>query len=224
MTERRDLIFRYRIRPMRTAGLFTVVLVVAAVDWWAVARDRRRLELVAKPLTLVALIIATAILLGVDAPAHRWLLVGLLLSLAGDALLLSHHPTAFVTGLAAFLGAHLAYIAAFLLAGTGWPGAVAGLAVVAALVATLGRRIMSAVREVEPALAGPVGAYIVTISAMLTTAFGRAQWAAAVGALSFYLSDATIAWTRFVAPLRHGRLLIMMTYHVGQILIVTSFL
>lgn len=223
-TEQRDLTLRYRVRPMRTAGLFTVVVVVAAVDWWAVARDRRRLELLAKPLTLVALIIATGILLGVEEPAHRWLLVGLLLSLAGDALLLSHHPTAFVTGLAAFLGAHLAYIVAFLLAGTGGPGAVAGLAVVAVLVATLGRRILAAVRQTEPAMTGPVAAYVVAISGMVVAALGRGSWTAAVGALLFYLSDALIAWNRFVRPIRRGRLAIMTTYHAGQMLIVASFL
>lgn len=209
---------------MRTAILLALVLAVAAVDWWAVARGLRRLEVVAKPLTLVALIVATLALLGTDTAESRWLLAGLVLSLTGDVLLLSETSHAFLAGLAAFLGAHLAYVAAFAAAGISWSGTLIGLAIVAALVATLGRRIISSVRATEPGMVVPVVAYVIAISAMVVAAFGRELWTAAAGALSFYLSDATIAWARFVAPVRYGRLVIMATYHVGQVLIVGSFL
>ncbi|MEI6226995.1 MAG: lysoplasmalogenase family protein, partial [Deltaproteobacteria bacterium] len=43
----------------------------------------------------------------------RWMLLGLVLSAAGDAFLLSDAPRAFLAGLSAFLLAHLAYAAAF---------------------------------------------------------------------------------------------------------------
>jgi uncharacterized membrane protein YhhN len=46
-------------------------------------------------------------------PYSRWMLLGLVLSSAGDAFLLSEAPRAFLAGLSAFLLAHLAYAAAF---------------------------------------------------------------------------------------------------------------
>ena len=32
----------------------------------------------------------------------------------------------------------------------------------------------------------------------------------------FFISDTLLAWNRFVAPIRHQRVLIMSTYHLGQ--------
>jgi uncharacterized membrane protein YhhN len=78
-------------------------LAMAAIDWFAVATNRTGLESLAKP--------AVMLMLGV------WLLsergdavfgVGLGLSLVGDVLLLPPKPK-LRFGLAAFLGAHLAY-------------------------------------------------------------------------------------------------------------------
>ena len=42
-----------------------------------------------------------------------------------------------------------------------------------------------------------------------------APWAV-VGALLFYASDATLAWNRFVAPMRFGPVAVMVTYHPAQ--------
>ena len=47
---------------------------------------------------------------------------------------------------------------------------------------------------------------------------------AAVGAISFAGSDSLIAWDRFVRPLRWAPVTIMVTYHVGQALLVLSLL
>ena len=43
-----------------------------------------------------------------------------------------------------------------------------------------------------------------------------------IGAILFYVSDALIGWTRFVRDVRHGRVAIMVTYHLGQIGLVLS--
>jgi uncharacterized membrane protein YhhN len=40
-----------------------------------------------------------------------------------------------------------------------------------------------------------------------------------LGAGLFYLSDAVLAYDRFVCPVKVGDLIVMMTYHLGQILI-----
>jgi uncharacterized membrane protein YhhN len=39
------------------------------------------------------------------------------------------------------------------------------------------------------------------------------------GAALFFLSDAILAWNKFVSPIRYGRLLNMASYHLGQLLI-----
>jgi uncharacterized membrane protein YhhN len=38
--------------------------------------------------------------------------------------------------------------------------------------------------------------------------------------LLFFISDTTLAYNKFVAPLPNGRVIVMITYHLGQILIV----
>ena len=48
--------------------------------------------------------------------------------------------------------------------------------------------------------------------------------AAFVGASLFYLSDATIGWSRFVKDFRSSGLVIITTYHAAQLLLVTSLL
>jgi uncharacterized membrane protein YhhN len=39
------------------------------------------------------------------------------------------------------------------------------------------------------------------------------------GAALFFLSDAILAWNKFVSPIRYGRLMNMVSYHLGQLLI-----
>jgi len=38
-----------------------------------------------------------------------------------------------------------------------------------------------------------------------------------LGAFSFYISDVILAWNKFVAPIRNGRVFNIVTYHLGQI-------
>jgi uncharacterized membrane protein YhhN len=66
-------------------------------------------------------------------------------------------------------------------------------------------------------MVGPVVAYLVVISAMVVSAFGTAAAWAIVGAFLFYVSDATLAWNRFIEQRRFGPLAVMVTYHLGQI-------
>ena len=74
----------------------------------------------------------------------------------------------------------------------------------------------------QAVLAAPVSAYMVAISAMVVGAFGTGDGLAIVGALSFYASDSLIGWGRFVKSYDWGRLAVMVTYHVGQALLVLS--
>jgi uncharacterized membrane protein YhhN len=65
-------------------------------------------------------------------------------------------------------------------------------------------------------LVGPVIAYVIVISSMVISAFGTASLTAIGGATLFYVSDATLAWNKFLARLRYGSIAVMVTYHLGQ--------
>ena len=203
-------------------ALLAATLVVAAIDWWAVGTDRRRVEYVAKPLTMVVLIAAALALDPVDGTARTWFVVALALSLAGDVFLMLPRDL-FVPGLASFLLGHVAYIVGLLSLDASVPGLVVGVAIIAVALPWLGLRILRAVRTgSEPELAVPVTAYVLVISAMVISAGASGSAIALAGAVSFYVSDALIAWTRFIQPLAWGRVAVMVTYHAAQIALVAS--
>jgi uncharacterized membrane protein YhhN len=155
-----------------------------------------------KPLTS-ALFVLTALW---RAPGTRydWLVVaGLVLSMAGDVLLIRRERNWFLAGLVAFLLGHVAYLMAF--------GTRAGLLALhpAALVAVgaLGVVVFVRLRPYLGRMQWPVAAYIVVITLMLMGAWavflapgGRAgaAWLIACGATLFYVSDLSVARDRFI--------------------------
>ncbi|PRY54143.1 putative membrane protein YhhN [Knoellia remsis] len=189
-------------------------------------RPGRRGEWLLKPLVLVALIAAAWGMGAGDTAAGRWVLAALVLSLLGDIALLSESEPRFVAGLSAFLLAHVAYVVAFAL--TGMPAArlaLVGAALVVLAGVTVGRRVIpAAAREGGAALGGACAAYLLVIGTMVVTAWATGRPLVALGATVFMTSDAILAWNRFVAPLRHGHVAVMVTYHVGQALIVIGLL
>ncbi len=202
-------------------ALLAVAAVAAVTDWVAVARRAKRVEYLAKPLTIVALI-GVAVTLDPTDPATRVaFVVALALSLAGDVFLMVPRD-AFLAGLAAFLGAHVAYVVGFALT----PGTVGellvGVVVTAVVAAPLGLRLVRAVQRTAPGFGAPVVAYLVAISAMVAVAMGWANVRAVVGAWLFFASDALIGETRFIRPIERGDLAIIVTYHVGQAALVLS--
>lgn len=200
----------------------TVAAVAAAVDWFAVAGRRRRVEYVAKPLAMVALVVVAATVIPVDEGRRWWFVAAGVFSLAGDVLLMLPRDR-FVAGLASFLVAHICYIAGLLQLPGELPGAVAGAVVVTVMVATIGRRVLQAVRAGGHApLFVPVAGYLVVISAMVVVAWAVGPWLAAAGALIFYASDAILAHERFVRPHRWAPTAVMVTYHSGQAALVLS--
>ena len=209
--------------------LATVALVAAAVfaigDWWSRWRGGgTTLEYVCKPATLVALIVVAIALDPASGNEDRqaWFVAALVFSLAGDVFLMLPSDR-FVAGLAAFLVAHVCYVIGF------WtdPPSVAALAIsaviVAAAIVPLARRILRALGD-ERSLRGPVATYIVVIAAMVVSALASGNWVAAAGAILFATSDSMIAWNRFVRPFAAASVAIMVTYHLGQGLLVLSLL
>jgi uncharacterized membrane protein YhhN len=69
----------------------------------------------------------------------------------------------------------------------------------------------------------PVAVYAGALSAMVVAAFSTlggglpGAAAAAVGAVLFYVSDSSLAIDRFVRPIRHGSLLSVGVYWLGQL-------
>lgn len=202
--------------------LLALALVAATGDWIAVRQEAKGLEYACKPLTMV-LLIGTAVALDSQDPAVRaWFVAALVLCLAGDVLLMLPDDR-FVVGLAAFLLGHLAYIVGMHVEGVDSARFLVGVVLVMAVLAVVGTAILRGVRAgPDPALAGPVVAYMFVISAMVASAVGVGEIAAVLGASLFYASDALIAWNRFLRATPHARVVIMVTYHLAQVGLVLS--
>ena len=94
------------------------------------------------------------------------------------------------------------------------------------------RRITSAqISRGSSKLARPTMFYAILISLMLISALWtlfRSDWGiwnamlVSLGALLFYSSDLINAWIRFVNPVRSGRVVVMITYHAGQMLLIVG--
>jgi uncharacterized membrane protein YhhN len=207
-----------------TAGvLLAATLVSALIDWTAVWFHDQRRRYLFKPLTLVLLIGVALTLDPAESGVRTLFVVALLLSLLGDVFLMLPRDM-FVFGLTAFLLAHIAYAVGLVMAGVGLAGLFVGVVVVVAAGIGIGQRIVAGARRTEAALASPVTTYMVVISAMVVCAFGTGMALAIAGALLFYLSDALIGWGRFVVAHPRGDLAVMVTYHVGQTLLVLSLI
>lgn len=219
---------------MRTGDwLVAAAMVVAVGDWVAVTKRARRAEYVLKPLVMVVLIAAAvAFRTGNPAATFACTVAALALSLAGDVFLMV--PTdLFVAGLASFLLAHLAYVAAF--NRTAPLGATAvGMVIVLAVGVPLFLRMARGMRASgQERMVVPVALYFGAIGAMVVSAIataGRPDWDTAHAALAiagaglFMTSDSLIGWRRFVRPVAHGDLAVIVTYHVAQACLVLALL
>jgi uncharacterized membrane protein YhhN len=212
---------------MTTPAVFVLAFagLCAVADWIAVARQDKRLEYLAKPATLVALIVVALLLEPADPTQRAWWVAALAFSLAGDVFLML--PGRFVAGLASFLVGHLAYIAGFWLgpvAGSGPVELAVALLVPGLAAAALGPRILAGARAQDARLTLPVANYLAVIGAMVGSALLTRQPLAIAGALLFFASDSMIGWRNFVERKTWQDLAIITTYHLGQALLVLSLL
>ncbi|RPI32029.1 MAG: lysoplasmalogenase [Chloroflexota bacterium] len=204
---------------------------IAAFDWLAVGKKWTRLDYLAKPATMVALL--TWLVLARELRgAVLWFALGIAFSLAGDVFLMLPHER-FIPGLLSFLLAHVAYIAGF--NQTFPPWSILGLFFLA-VTATTGiliyRRLAAGLAATGAGkLKIPVAVYASLISLMALSAlntFTRPEWQfehallASAGAVLFMISDGLLAWNRFVAPISYGRLKVRIFYHLGQIALIAG--
>lgn len=219
--------------------VLTAFGVVSLANLLAVALQSQAGVYLTKPLLLVTLSLWFYLRTKHQPTAFaRFILGGLICSIAGDTFLMFHRPGAeqfFLFGLGSFLVAHLFYIAAFLK----YPGLKKGAVAkngwwAAPLLFFLAWFSWFLWDDLPRAFKIPVVVYATVIVAMALTCLNMKDRITAPafqilfsGALLFVLSDSLIALTSFKYPdfpAIPARLSIMITYLAGQFLIATGAL
>ena len=206
--------------------LFFAAVAFAFLDWASTWKGWKIRLYIAKPATLIFLILWTLQVSGWHG-LMLWFGLGLCFSLLGDiALLLS--PRFFMVGLGSFLLAHIAYLVGFNQQPAPFSLGVMLAAVMVGLVASIvlrlirpgitraphGKRFLTAVLFYGGTLT------FMLLSAVIT--LFRPEWQplhaimAAAGAALFFTSDSLLGYDRFVRKLKHGQSYVHLTYHVGQ--------
>jgi uncharacterized membrane protein YhhN len=211
---------------------FYLAVGFAFLDWASTWKGWKKRLYVAKPATMLFLIIWTYQVTGWQGDLI-WFALALCCSLAGDVALMLN-PRYFMIGLGAFLLAHVAYLVGFNQA----PVPVSlGVLLVSILVGISAARVF---RIIRPGIMkvprgkrflSAVMIYGLTLTLMmlstLITLF-RSDWLllpgilAASGGILFYASDSLLAFDRFVRKINHGQSLVHLTYHLAQFAIISG--
>lgn len=206
-------------RMLPVLGAVAALLAIASAPW---ALDRPWLNFAFKPIATLCVIAWAALGRSDDGLVKRWIVVGLVFSLAGDVALL-WPVQGFLVGLVAFLLGHVSYLVGltrrvkFLAS----PPAFGAWAIVAASV------LASLWHGVPPELRAPVLVYVTALAAMAAQASSvwlarraqpdAARWrTVAIGAALFVLSDAILATDKFVGGIPMPTLFNLSTYWLGQ--------
>lgn len=209
----------------------SLFFVAAAGEIIAILVPLRHLEYVSKPLIMISLALYYAVASPFE-KCSRALLLAIVFSLAGDVLLLDGNY--FVSGLIAFMAAHIMYILAYRqhcgeeaenpLKGIqrirlAFPIILAGTGLVVVLYPSLNE------------LKFPVILYSIVLVLMVLNALFRyghttaaSYWMVFSGAVLFMISDSLLAINAFLEPVAYGRLWVMITYMAAQFLIVTGLM
>jgi len=212
--------------------LLIAALILAGLEIFALQKNLPRLEVFAKPAVMVALFLWLWTSVALQG-ALLWFGLGVLFSLAGDVLLMISLDRFFLPGLVAFLFAHVAYIIGLNMP---IPEFSVWSTLLAVIIGINGVRVMRRIlaplaAQGQSQLQIPILIYGMTISIMLLSAMLKLtdlSWNAlpallvGIGALLFYLSDIILAWMKFVAPVQHGRIYNMLSYHLGQIALIAG--
>ena len=212
----------------------SLTVVLMFLDWFAVWKGYEKMNYFTKPGTLIAMF-AWFWVVGSMQGILWWFGIALVLSLVGDVMLLL--PDKYFTfGLASFLLAHVFYILGF---NQPLPQISFPIAVLALLVSALCLVMFGFIRagllqkESQRKLVLLVLVYSIAIGLMLFSALMtlyRANWQpvaaglAASGGLLFFFSDSMLAVNRFVVPFPSARFWVRISYHLGQLGLITAAL
>lgn len=193
----------------------------------AEARDSRAGVWLCKPLAAAGFLAAALAFGALDHAYGSWIFAGLVLSAAGDVLLIPRGAKGFfLAGLASFLLGHVAYAGAFAVRGLelGWVAVASVLVATASLLAL--RQLWPHVQRNAPKLQLPVLAYVAVISTMVVCAAGTVGKTGnpviLAGAVAFYASDLAVARQRFVAERFANKLWGLPLYYGAQLLLASS--
>jgi uncharacterized membrane protein YhhN len=208
-----------------------IPFLLAVLDWVAIYRNWKMIHSFAKQSVMIALIAWSWFVTGWQGTL-LWFGLALVFSLFGDFFLLFKEY--FIPGLVAFLLAHLAYLVGFnlntSLLSAGTIGILLGTAAAVALAYPPIRASLNKKPELRQ-LKIPVLVYSIVLSLMMLSAIAtlfRAEWSVwtsvlmAAGGILFFISDNYLARDRFVYPIANGQLKVMITYHLGQIALITG--
>ena len=218
---------------MRGASLILTLLAIlfGILESAAIFRKWRRVEYFAKPGVMLCLFAALYLATGLRGPAF-WFGMGALFSLAGDVFLLWRERM-FVFGLGTFLVAYASYVIAL----NSPPAPLSVWGILLAVVLAVGaarvlRRLIAGMHASgQSRLAKPVTVFGMVITLMMLSALltlSNTKWGAlasvcvAAGVFAMYISDIVLAWEKFVAPVRNGRLLNVSLYQAGQALLMAG--
>lgn len=209
-----------------------VILCFAILDWLAVWYGWQKVKYATKP--LVMLVLTGWILLngGMQFPL-LFFTMGVVFSLLGDVWLMLP-GNFFLAGLVSFLLAHIVYIVGFFSEPVQLTPVwivISILMIIAAVIVM--KKIRRGVYNQTGArrLRWSVTVYGIVITLMLLSALstiGRSGWSIqdaviiSIGALFFYSSDTMLAYDRFVKIIPRGRFYVRITYHIGQLLLITG--
>ncbi len=210
--------------------LLALTIISAVLDWVSVYKGWKKLEYILKPLTMVFLFIWLFLSTNSLSGIALWFGIGISLSLAGDVFLMLPKEQ-FIAGLVAFLLAHVAYMIGFNQTLPPFNGMGLVWAILLGIIAArLYKQIAAGLaKQGKDSLQKPVFAYTAVITIMLLSALltlSRPDWetntaiVVSVGAALFMLSDAILAWNKFVQPIKNGRVMNMAAYHLGQIVLI----
>jgi len=224
--------------PKRSVLAGLAYAAVSATDFVLTASDsptKRRFRLITKPLLMPTLGTAFMTSLNEHGVHGGGLLRGgtvaaQAMSGVGDMALLSKSDPAFLAGVGAFAGAHVAYTTAFMSVGRPLsdPSETAGAIGATTAFATLGPLMGWAAERTSPGLGGPVFGYAGLLMSMFAASTRLhpdiprgARRKLFAGTTSFVLSDAILATRKFLlhddSP--KGEAALMATYTLGQGLI-----
>jgi len=214
---------------------FYLACILMPIEWFVASKKLTDLRWITKPAPMIALIIWYFQIAGWGGYLI-WFGLALFLSLAGDIILLLPKRY-FIFGLVAFLSAHVCYIIGFNMI---WPNLTSLwwvlILVAVAVIAYIDFHPLANSMRRSPytqRMVGPATAYGFIISLMLFSAwmnFLRPEWGgipallSAMGATLFFISDSVLARETFQKPFPGSRFIVMSSYLVGQLGIITGAL
>lgn len=167
-----------------------------AAEWKGSIRGRW----LTKPVASLGFVMAGAMQPTMETKDGKMIFAALVLSAIGDVLLIPKNKKWFQAGVFAFLLAHLAFAAAFLVRGPSWPGTLLAAAPLAVVAVPVARVILPKAEDLKPAVA----VYIVVVTAMAALAVGNAVREhaplVALAGLMFWCSDLAVARDTFLKP------------------------